>query len=152
MCTGFRGWDSSVCEMFHASFIAVFVHSALGRPALLLSFLSWIEFPKISSSRFENVAILIGSYFSYSVVRSICPNSNTFFALISIEKSLIYFPSASFACDITDSLEILEIHAGSMLRIARSPLCWNVSSCCSCTVLSAEVSSPYINCAFIVAL
>ena len=123
MCTGLLGRNSSVCVMCHASFIAVLVHSALGRPALLLSFLSWIELPKMSSSRFENVAILIGSYFSYSVVRSMCPNNNTFFALISIQNNLISFPSASVACAITESLETLEIHDGSMLRIARSPLC-----------------------------
>ena len=123
MCTGLLGRNSSVCVMCQASFIAVLVHSALGRPALLLSFLNWIELPNMSSSRFENVAILIGSYFSYSVVLNICLKSKTFFALISIENSQISFPSASVACAITESLDTLEIHAGSMLRIARSPLC-----------------------------
>ena len=65
ICSGFRRWNSSVCEIFQASFIAVFVHSALGRPALLLSCLDCIELPKMSSSRFENVAIIIGSQRSY---------------------------------------------------------------------------------------
>ena len=132
--------------------MAEFVHSALGLPTLLLCLLSWTEFPNKSSSRLKNVAILMGSYLSYCVVLRMCPSRNAFLAQISIEKSLMSLPRASTARVITVSLEILEIQAGSILRMARRPLCWKVSSFFSCTTLRAEVSRPYISCALTVAL
>ena len=134
-----------MCEMFHASCIAEFVHSALGLPTLLLSLRNCMEFPKRLSSRLENVATLMGSYFSYWVVLRIWPRRMTFLALISYEKNLMSLPSASSAMFITVSLETLEIQAGSVFDMALSRLCWKVSSFFTWTILRAEVSSPYMS-------
>ena len=61
-------------------------------------------------------------------------------------------PRAAVACVITDSFENRDIQAGSMFRMALSPLCWKVSSFFSWIVLRAEVSRPYMSCALTVAL